>query len=273
MATSVVVLSGKGGTAKTLWQTLIAGEASREGLRVLLVDVDPERNLSNRFDAPAHTPGLAGVLTDAGVTSGESDAERGAARVDAEIIATRWPGVDLLPAGASLTGVAQVTIPDLWLLRDIGDLAEFGRRWDLVLYDTGDRTGALTTCAMYAADTAYAPITATTDAIRKAEEARERVKKIQRSHPLRWAGVVLTGFDTRINMQAVIREDAVARFGDQVRAELPRRAAVDEAFQIGSRLSDRRDLEIITLANIIRDFLLHDLIQHNHSPHKTGELR
>lgn len=270
MATSVVVLSGKGGTAKTLWQTLMAGEASREGLRVLLVDVDPERNLSNRFDAPAHVPGLAGVLTDAGVTSGESSAEKGAARVDSEIIPTRWPGVDLLPAGASLTGIAQVAIPDLWLLRDIADAAGFGRRWDLVLYDTGGRTGALTTCAMYAADVAYAPITATTDAIRKAGEARDRVKKIQRSHRLRWAGVVLTGFDIRVNVQAIIREDAIAQFGDQVRAELPRRTAVDEAFQVGSRLGDRRDPETTALAEIVRGFLLRDLVRRR-STRKAGE--
>ncbi|NIF03803.1 ParA family protein, partial [Pantoea sp. Acro-805] len=65
---------------------------------------------------------------------------------------------------------------------------------------------------------------------------------------------MLTGFDTRINVQAIIREDAITQFGDQVRAELPRRTAIDEAFQVGWRLGDRRAPEITALADIVRGF-------------------
>src|SRR4249920_2113736 len=111
-ATSVVVLSGKGGTAKTLWQMTMAGEASRAGLSTLLVDIDPERNLSNRFNVPQHSTGLGSVFEQAGVTSGEGDADNGAKRILDEIMTTPWPGIELLPAGASLTGISQVAIAD-----------------------------------------------------------------------------------------------------------------------------------------------------------------
>lgn len=265
-ATSVVVLSGKGGTAKTLWQMTMAGEASRAGLSTLLVDIDPERNLSNRFNVPQHSTGLGSVFEQAGVTSGEGDADNGAKRILDEILATPWPGIELLPAGASLTGISQVAIADTWLLRDIITAAGLPERYDLILIDTGGRTGSLVTLAMYAADVAYAPIAPTTDAVRKATEAQARVDRIQRAHPLRWAGVVLSGFDGRVGIEEAIREKVYEEFGDDVRAEVPRRASVNEAFQLGDRLGDRTDVAATGLARIFLGFLLRDLMQRPELP-------
>jgi chromosome partitioning protein len=275
-ATSVVVLSGKGGTAKTLWQMTMAGEASRAGLSTLLIDIDPERNLSNRFNVPQHSTGLGSVFEQAGVTSGEGNAEHGAKRIVDEIMATPWAGVDLLPAGASLTGVSQVAIADTWLLRDIITAAELPDRYDLILFDTGGRTGSLVTLAMYAADVAYAPIAPTTDAVRKATEAKARIDRIQRAHPLRWAGVVLSGFDGRVGIEEAIREKVYEEFGDEVRAEVPRRASVNEAFQLGDRLGDRTDVAAAMLARVFLGFLRRDLMQHPDLPDgvpTTGVIR
>ena len=259
-ATSVVVLSGKGGTAKTLWQLTMAGEASRLGLSTLLVDVDPERNLSNRFGVPQHSTGLGNAFEDAGVTAGEGSAESGAKRFSSEILATPWDGVELVPAGASLTGISQVNIPDTWLLRDMLTTGGIYDRYNLVLFDTGGRTGSLVTLAMYAADVAYAPIAPTTDAVRKAGEAKVRVERIQRAHPLRWAGVVLSGFDIRIGIEEAIRAKVYEEFGDEVRAEVPRRAVINETFQLCERLGDRSDVASTGLAKVFRGFLQRDLI-------------
>lgn len=259
-AITAVVLSGKGGTAKTLWQMLMAGEASRAGISTLLVDVDPERNLSNRFGVAQHSTGLGSVLEDAGVSAGEGDAEKGAKRLNEEVVGTRWSGVELLPAGASLTGVGQIAIADTWLLRDIFTAAGVFDRYELILLDTGGRTGSLVTLGMYAADCSYAPIAPTTDAVRKAIEARTRVERIQRAHPLKWCGVVLSGFDGRVSIEQAIREKVYEQFGEQVRAEVPRRAVVNEAFQLGERLGDRTDVTATNLAGIFRGFLERDLM-------------
>lgn len=270
-AIPAVVLSGKGGSSKSLWQFTMAGEASRSGTRTLIVDVDPERNMSNRFGIPQHSTGLGSVFEDAGVTSGEADAAKGAKRVAGEIVPTQWDGVDLLPAGASLTGIGQVAIADTWLLRDILTEAALYERYELILFDTGGRTGSLVTLAMYASDVSYAPIAPTTDAVRKALEARTRVDRIQRAHPLRWAGVVLSGFDLRNGIEEAIRGKVYEEFGDQVRAEVPRRAAVNEAFQLADRLGDRRDVASAGLARIFRGFLERDLM--GRDGHGDGVLR
>lgn len=271
LACRAVVMSGKGGVAKTLWVALMAGEASRAGIRALIVDVDPERNLSNRNGISQHATGLGNALEDAGVMTSGPDPGKGAKRLKAEIVPSLWEHVDLVPAGATLGGVAQVSIDDTWLLRDILDQAGIDTHYELVLLDTGGRTGSLATLTMYAADVAFAPITPTTDAVRKALEARTRVEKIRRAHPLRWAGVVLSGFDLRTGIDYAIRQETLAAFGDQVRAEVPRRAAVHEAFQVGDRLGDRRDVTSSELANVFRGFLERDLMGRGDWP--AGVLR
>ncbi|MDH6194061.1 chromosome partitioning protein [Mycobacterium frederiksbergense] len=262
VAVSVLVLSGKGGTAKTLWQMMLAGEASRAGISALLVDADPERNLSNHFGVSQHSTGLGSVLEDADI-SFWGNPDKGAKRIDEEIIETRWPGIDLLPAGASLGRVAGFGVSDTGLLRAIFDAAGIFGRYEVVLIDTGGRTGSLEALAMHLGDVAYAPITPTLDAVRKAREARDRVERIQRTHPLRWCGVVLSGFDRRNGIDQSIRERVQTEFSDEVRAELPRRAVINEAFQLGNRLGDCSDPIAMNLARIFRDFLERDLLGRN----------
>lgn len=259
VAVSVLVLSGKGGTAKTLWQMTLAGEASRAGISTLLVDSDPERNLSNHFGVSQHSTGLGSVLEDADM-SFWGNPDKGAKRIDEEIIETKWPSVDLLPAGASLGRVAGLGVPDTGLLRAIFDIAGVFDRYEVVLIDTGGRTGSLETLAMHLGDVAYSPIAPTLDAVRKAIEARDRVERVQRTHPLKWGGVVLSGFDSRNGIDLSIRDQVYKEFGDDVRAEVPRRAVVNEAFQLGNRLGDSHDPIARHLAGVFHDFLVRDLL-------------
>lgn len=269
-ARTATALSGKGGTAKTTWQMMMAGEASRVGLRVLLIDFDPERNLSYHFGVKAHATGIGNALEDAGVTSGEGDAEKGAKRLGTEIIQTHWDSVDLVPAGATLQGISQVAIEDTWLLRDIMAAAQLPERYDVILIDTGGRTGSLVTLAMYASDVAYAPIAPTGDAVRKAIEARARVERIQRAHPLEWAGVVLSGF-SRTAIEDAIRSEVLETFGEYVRAEVPRRTVINEAFQLNDRLGDDSRVPSQELAKIFLSFLMRDILRRPNQP--SGVLR
>lgn len=262
MGVAVAVLSGKGGVSKTLWQFLMAGEASRMGMPTLFIDSDPERNASNKFGIPTGGSGLGDVYEAAGAVDGsELDIDAGAERMLTEVVDTYWDQVDLVPAGQSLGPISQSSMSDSWVLRDVLERSGLAEAYSFVFIDTGGRTGALSAQAMYAADVAYAPIGPTTDAVRKALEARNRVERIQRAHRLIWAGVVLSAFDMRVGMDAAIRDAAVEAFGDEVRATLPRRATIHEAFQLGERLGDRRDVAAADLSTVVRDFalLLHGL--------------
>src|SRR5215212_1411112 len=63
MATTIAVLSQKGGTGKTTTVRTLTDVYRRVGLDVLAVDLDPQGNLSDYFDVPADAdPTVADVL-------------------------------------------------------------------------------------------------------------------------------------------------------------------------------------------------------------------
>ena len=255
------VLSGKGGTGKSTLQRCLAGEASREGIRTLLIDDDPAGNLSARHGVSQHASGLGNVLEDAGITAESPDVDRGASRVHDEIIKTDWDGVDLLPAGATLTRIAQLQIDDALLLRDVLEAAGVYDEYRLILIDTGGFVGGLINQALYASDVAYTPIGPSGDAVRKARQAKDRIVRVQRSHDIRWAGVVLTGFDVRNgDLELAIRADAYDKFGEEVRMDVPRRSLVTEAYHLGERVGDRRGVAAAGIAGLFRGFLLRDIL-------------
>src|SRR5512143_3135001 len=63
MATTIAVLSQKGGTGKTTTVRTLTEVLRRIGLDVLAVDLDPQGNLSDYFDVdPEATPTVGDVL-------------------------------------------------------------------------------------------------------------------------------------------------------------------------------------------------------------------
>ncbi len=63
MGVTIAVLSQKGGTGKTTTVRTLADVFRRAGLSVLVVDLDPQGNLSDYFDVPPDaSPTIADVL-------------------------------------------------------------------------------------------------------------------------------------------------------------------------------------------------------------------
>lgn len=278
---AATALSGKGGTAKSFMQFHLAGQASTEGISTILMDADPEQNLTNKFiENNPHlkdAAGLGDVLIAAGVLNGDDDfdIEAGAAKLIEVIQATSWDNVFFLTAGKPLQTLSQVSLTGdnwMWALRDIFEEAGLYHRFRLLLPDTAGRRGSLVTMIMYACDIAYSPIYMMEDAVKKAIQARDRVKAIQGAHPLHWAGVVLTGLDLRAAINEVIRSDAAEAFHavigkdgkfetwGEVIVEIPYRpATVHQAYQLGERLIDLGAEKVRPLMTLFHA-ILHDHI-------------
>jgi chromosome partitioning protein len=209
MATTVTVLSQKGGTGKTTAVRTLADVFRRVGLEVLCADLDPQGNLSDYFDVPA----------DADPTV-------------ADVLAGRARAVDALHDGVlpANLGLAEAELVlggkmgrELTLKRALRDIK---RDYDLVLIDCPPALGLLTVNALVAADHALISSEAEYFSLQGVEQALEVVELAKESlHPdLNWLGVVLNIADMRLVHARDALKQLRERFGDRVFQSVIRRS-------------------------------------------------
>jgi chromosome partitioning protein len=156
MATTIAILSQKGGTGKTTMTRSLADILQRTGATVLAVDTDPQGNLSDYFDTdPAAQPTLGEVL------AGQAKA------VDAI-------HGDVIPANLGLAEAELILSGKMGrelTLRNA--LRECKRRYDFVLIDCPPTLGLLTVNALVAADRALLSTEAEYFSLQGVEQALE----------------------------------------------------------------------------------------------------
>jgi chromosome partitioning protein len=204
-AQTITVLSQKGGTGKTTTVRSLADTFRRIGLDVLVVDLDPQGNLSDYFDVPPDaSPTVADVL------AGQAKA--------ADAVHD-----DVLPANLGLAEAELVLSGkmgrELTLKRA---LRELRKDYDLILVDCPPALGLLTVNALVAADHALISSEAEYFSLQGVEQALEVVELAKESlHPdLDWLGVVLNIADMRLvharEAQAQLRERFESKVFDTV---------------------------------------------------------
>ncbi len=181
MATTIAVLSQKGGTGKTTAVRTLTDLFRRGGLDVVAVDLDPQGNLSDYFDVdPAAEPTIGDVL------SGRATARQ--ALHDGVIPAN----LGLAEAELALSGKMG---RELTLRKALRALSGH----DLILIDCPPALGLLTVNALVAADKALLSAEAQYFALQGVEQALEVVELARESlNPaLEWLGVFLNISDMR----------------------------------------------------------------------------
>jgi len=231
-ATTIAVLSQKGGTGKTTTVRTLADALRRAGVRTLAIDLDPQGNLSDYFDLPpAVEPTIADVL------AGRASA--------AEAIHE-----DLIPANLSLAETELMLGGklgrEMTLRRALAALPEDEYEYELVLIDCPPSLGLLTVNALVAADRALVTAEAQYFALQGVEQAMEVIELARDAlNPdLRLLGVLLNLAD----MRTVHSREALAslreRYGEQV-FDTPVRASIayaESAERAVSILDHRPDL-------------------------------
>jgi chromosome partitioning protein len=210
MATTITVLSQKGGTGKTTAVRTLADVFRRIGLEVLCVDLDPQGNLSDYFDVPPDaSPTIADVLAG---QAGAAEAIHDGAIVPANLGLAESELVLGGKIGRELT-----------LKRALGDVKP---RFDLVLVDCPPSLGLLTVNALVAADDALISTEAEYFSLQGVEQALEVVQLAKDSlHPeLEWLGVVLNIVDLRLIHAREALQQLRERFGDRVFDTVVRRS-------------------------------------------------
>jgi len=196
MARIIAVAVPKGGAGKTSTTLNLGAALAARGQRVLLIDFDPQGNLSLSLRATPVSPSLYSTIREF-ITTWEPHIER-------VIVPSSIPNVDVVPT-------------DVWLNESDEELRSADRReyvlrkllepvapaYDFVLIDTLPYFGMLVKNALVAADDLIIPMQAEFLATQSIEMMLKLVERIQRSglNPLlRVLGVLVTQVDLRTNM-------------------------------------------------------------------------
>ncbi len=227
----LTVANQKGGVGKTTTTVNVAAALAQAGLRVLVVDIDPQGNASTALgiDHHADVPSIYDVLVD------------GKAIVDVVQECVDVPNLWCVPATIDLAG-AEIELVSLVaremrmqraLSAYIDGAADRGEeRFDYVLIDCPPSLGLLTVNAFVAADEVFIPIQCEYYALEGLSQLLKNVELIK-SHlnpGLHVSTILLTMYDGRTRLSAQVAEEVRTHFPDHVlRTTVPRSVRISEA--------------------------------------------
>lgn len=238
MGVTIAIMSQKGGTGKTTTVRTLADVFRRAGLSVLVVDLDPQGNLSDYFDVPPDaSPTVADVLV-------------GRAKAADAVVN------DVLPANLTLAeaelALAGKMGRELTLRRALKDVAS---DYDIVLLDCPPTLGLLTVNALVAANQALLTAEAQYFALQGVDQATALIElaKDGLNPDLEWLGVVLTIADLRTTHSREARDNLKEHVGDRLFDTVIRQSiAYAESAERGVSILDHkpsRGVDYISLAD------------------------
>ena len=227
MARIIAIANQKGGVGKTTTAVNLAASLAIAERKTLLVDADPQGNATSGVGVPRDREGLS--LYDALVD--------GADPAGAIVREPTVPFLDVLPATQDLAG-AEVELVDReerqYQLRRVLERVEGS--YEFVLVDCPPSLGFITLNVLTAADGVVIPIQCEYYALEGISQLLNTVRLVQQGFnpALAIDGVLLTMYDSRLNLCRQVAEDAKEYFGGKVfRTVIPRNVRLAEAPSFG----------------------------------------
>ncbi len=234
MTRIITIVNQKGGVGKTTSTVNMAAAMAEAGMRVLVIDLDPQGNASTALGVPHHegTPGVYEVLM------GEASIAAVAQRCpDVANLFAVPATIDL--AGAEIELVAQVA-REYRLSRAIDAyLAEAETPPDVVMLDCPPSLGLLTLNGLVAARELLLPIQCEYYALEGLSQLLRTVEMV-RTHlnpQLKVSAILLTMYDGRTRLASQVADEVRTHFGAQVLdTVIPRSVRLSEAPSYGQTI-------------------------------------
>jgi len=217
MSKVISISNHKGGVGKTTSAINIGAGLNRLGKRVLLIDLDPQANLSQSLGIVDPERTIYGALR------GEYPLE------GVEVV----KGLDMIPSTLDLSG-AEIELSSEagreYILKEL--IEPLRASYDYIIIDSPPSLGLLTINALTASDQVLIPLQAQYLALQGLAKLLEIVEKIQKrlNKELRVGGVFITQYDSRKVLNRDVVATIEARFKEETfKAKIRDNIALAEA--------------------------------------------
>ncbi len=199
---TIAVCNLKGGVGKTTTAVNLGASLARNGKRVLLIDCDPQCNLTTWLRAEPHN-GAATLY----------DVLRGQATVRGAAVPTRWANIHVVPSSPKLHEIDRGALA--------GERVLWARRcddYDYALLDCSASPGVVLSNALTAAQEVIAPVQAKGMAFSGLERLQRMINDVasRARTDVRLSGILVCLFDGRTTIARIVLAQLRAKYGDLV---------------------------------------------------------
>jgi len=208
MTTIIAVANQKGGVGKTTTTANLGASLAALNQRVLLVDLDPQGNLTAAFSVP---------VTESG-TVAQALMDRAFPLPIVQVESARMAQLFLVPATISLATTESALMTKLGREQRLRDqLLPVSNDFDYILIDTPPALGLLTINALVAASRVVVPTEARFFSLQGLQMLEESISEVLYLNPsLKILGIVLSKLDRRLKEERAVSEFVRQRWGELV---------------------------------------------------------
>ncbi len=222
MGRVVAVTNQKGGVGKTTTAVNLAASFGERGIRVLLVDTDPQGNATSGFGIEKKS-----------LQRSTYDLLIGGMPAEEAVVKTAFRNVDIIPAGMDLAG-AEIELVDLEerVFRLRNAILPIKSNYGIIFIDCPPSLGLITLNALAACDTVLIPIQCEFYALEGLSQLMATMRQVKRLYNPRIEveGVLLTMYDGRLNLTLQVANEVKKYFPRKVfGVVIPRNVRLSEA--------------------------------------------